>query len=65
MKIFKRTPQSEIPLTVHRRVGRGEWGKGCGEGKGCRRGVCVCVFVGGGGEGGEIMNSIWNYITYL
>ena len=26
--------------------------------------VCVCVCLWGG-EGGEIMNSIWNYITYL
>ena len=59
MKIFKRTPQSEIPLTVHRRVGRGNGERGVEKERGVEE-VCVCVCLWGGGEGGEIMNSIWN-----
>ena len=72
LKVCKRTPQSEIPLTFHRRVG---WGDGERRVKRERRrtGVRACFFFfffwwGGGWEGGEIMNSmnrIWNYIKYL
>lgn len=54
MKVCKRTPLSKIPLTFHRRVGRGNGERGV-ERK--RR--------EGGREGGEIIKSIWNYVKYL
>ena len=52
MKIFKRTPQSEIPLTVHRRVGRGNGERGVERERGVEE-VCVCVCLWGGGGGGR------------
>lgn len=51
MKVCKRTPLSKIPLTFHRRMGRGNGERG--------------VERKGGREGGEIIKSIWNYVKYL
>ena len=48
MKVCKRTPQSEIPLTFHRRVGKGN---GERRGKGGRDGLFF--FFWGGREGGR------------